>query len=89
MPPPKIRNINEELDELRRDLNRLVGLLAQRTGGKYNPKNPIPYVSARKEAFNRHKRSVGISTVVELADITDLEALMQMRQNMQRELRGN
>jgi hypothetical protein len=89
VPPPKIRNINEELDELRRDLNRLVGLLAQRTGGKYNPKNPIPYVSARKEAFNRHKRSVGISTVVELADITDLEALMQMRQNMQRELRGN
>ena len=87
--PPIVRNINDELDELRQELNRLAGQLAQRAGGKYNPKNPTLYVSARKEAFNRHKRSIGISTGVELVDITDLEALMQMRQNMQRELRGN
>ena len=87
--PPTVRNINEEFDELREDLNRLVGQLAQMTGGKYNPKNPGSYVNARKEAFNKHKRIIGISTGVKLEEITDIEALKQMRENMRRELKGN
>ena len=87
--PPRIRNINEELDELRESLNRLAGRLAQKTGGKYNRQNPGLYVNARKEAFNRHKRIIGISTGVSLEEITDLNVLKQMKENMQRELKGD
>ena len=78
-----IRNVNEEQEKLRSELNRLAKQLARRR---------LPYLPSGQEmtvhtrVWTEHKKAVGVHPATKLRDIPDTASLRRLLGSMRREL---